>query len=307
MPSYNFLREAKVYIVYGGNQYNVDISNVSFSQTFTEESYVVKTLHTQTNMFEGSVINTANPANFSLTLPMLRESDFSIVFDLLIDYDATGSNLKSFDLYVSTEQDVFKLETCVITNGSFIIEKLRPLSLTVSGEASKLTKVGTKAGYTIPGSVQSRTGSLTYNRVSDLTVTLNSSTLSDITRVAVELQNEINWTPYKTVNNAVAVTSASNSMFPTSYTLEKRILAGSLQQYVTDTNGSDLFTWDTGASLRIQAGQNVGGTLYGIDLNMTACSFTNRMATAQVFVQNYDWRLLQNPTDLGSIFTYTTL
>ena len=306
MPSYNFLKEAKLYIVYGGNQYNIDASTISFSQTFTEDSYPVKTLHTQSNMFEGSVINRANAANFSFSFPMLRESDFSVMFDLLVDYDSSGSNIQAFDAYISTEQDVFRLQNCVMTNGSFLIEKLRPLSLTVSGEASKLSKVGEKSSYTIPGIVQTRSATRTYNQLLDLDITLDGSNLDHITQVAVELQNEVNWTPFATVNDAVNVTSASNSMFPSSYTLEKRILAGSIQQYVTDESGSNLLTWDTNVSLRIKAGQTAG-SFYGIDLNMPSCSFTNRMAPSGVFVQNYDWRMLSNPTDLGSIFTYTTL
>jgi hypothetical protein len=60
MPNYSFLKEAKVYIVYGTTKKQLDISSVSFSQTFTEETRSVKTLHNQNNMFEGSVINTAN-------------------------------------------------------------------------------------------------------------------------------------------------------------------------------------------------------------------------------------------------------
>jgi len=237
---------------------------------------------------------------------MLRESDFSVMFDLLVDYDSSGSNIQAFDAYISTEQDVFRLQNCVMTNGSFLIEKLRPLSLTVSGEASKLSKVGEKSSYTIPGIVQTRSATRTYNQLLDLDITLDGSNLDHITQVAVELQNEVNWTPFATVNDAVNVTSASNSMFPSSYTLEKRILAGSIQQYVTDESGSNVLTWDTNVSLRIKAGQTAG-SFYGIDLNMPSCSFTNRMAPSGVFVQNYDWRMLSNPTDLGSIFTYTTL
>ena len=104
MATYNFLRESEVYLVYGGNQYRVDVyPNMSCSQTFTEESYPVKTLHNQSLMFEGSSIARANPANFDFTIPSLRENDLDIVLDLLLDYDTSlGQQLiKTFDLYTT--------------------------------------------------------------------------------------------------------------------------------------------------------------------------------------------------------------
>ena len=59
--SHSFLRESKLYIVYGGNKYRIYTSTaISFSQTFAEDSYPVKTLHDQSKMFEGSTITKAN-------------------------------------------------------------------------------------------------------------------------------------------------------------------------------------------------------------------------------------------------------
>ena len=96
MAAFNFLKEARLYIVHSNKQYNIDIENVSFSQTFTEDSYSVKTLHVQ-DMFEASTINKANPANFEFTMPTLKEADSSVqvVLDRLIDYDTV-------DLYIKT-------------------------------------------------------------------------------------------------------------------------------------------------------------------------------------------------------------
>ena len=83
MPTYNFKQEAQVYVVSGGNRHRIDVTDVSFSQTFSEESYPVKTLHAQNNLFEGSVINKANVANFSFSVPTLKESDYTILETLL--------------------------------------------------------------------------------------------------------------------------------------------------------------------------------------------------------------------------------
>ena len=68
--SYSFLRESKLYIVYGGNKYRLyTTTSITFNQTFTEDSYSVKTLHDQSKMFEGSTINKANPASFGFEIP----------------------------------------------------------------------------------------------------------------------------------------------------------------------------------------------------------------------------------------------
>ena len=45
MPSYNFKREAQVFIVTGGLRYRLDVQDISFSQTFSEESYPVRIMY----------------------------------------------------------------------------------------------------------------------------------------------------------------------------------------------------------------------------------------------------------------------
>jgi hypothetical protein len=299
LATYSFKKEAKVYIVYGGNQYNIDISTINFSQTFTEVSYDVKTLQSQ-NAFEGSIIHKANPANFSFTFPAIREDDLEIVFDRALDY-------QTFDLYISTQQDVFKIENCVITNGAFIIEKLKPLSMAVSGQASQLTRAGDFGVYTIPGSVQARAATRTYNRISDLSITLGGSTVlsNDLVSVSIELRNNIKWSPYTTVPETCGTISAAS--YPTTFTMQSRTLGGQVVRYLTDTNNADLQSYDLDTTLLIEAGQDVGGTVYGFTLNITNCMFVNLVNPGNVFTQNYNWRMIQNPTNLSDIITYTTL
>ena len=290
MATYNFKREATVYAVYGGNRHQLDVSEITFSQTFSEESYPVKTIHNQNNVFEGSIINKANVANFSLIIPALEEADFQVIEDRLLD-------VGSFDLYIQTAADIFKLENAVITNGSFVIEKSRPLSIGIEGEAAKLTR-----GATLQGTLQNRSSSRTYI-LPVVTVTLNNSSLGDIVRVNMELQNEVRWTPYTTVNNSLNVTNAGNSMYPSSFTLSKKILSGSITQYLTNSNTSNAISWDNDATLTVQAGD--GSPFRGFKMGPATCSFTNRVGTGSVYTQNYDWRLVQNTT-LSSILQYIT-
>lgn len=292
MATYSFLKEANLYLVKESIKYKIDISSISFSQTFTEESYAVRNLHTA-DIFEGSVINKANPANFEIKIPALLEGHHSILFDCILDYS-------SFDLYISTAQDTFKLETSVITNGSFAVEKLKPLSLSISGESSKLLHLG-NASYAIPGTESTREGR-TYLRASDNSIVLDGTDMSEDTlSLSIELQNEIKWLPYNTLQKAVA----GSTMYPTEYVLDERILAGSFQRYVLPDTDENLQSYNTDVSLRIKIGQEIGGTFYGFDFNMGSCSYTNRLNTGSVFTQNYDWRMTDNST-LSNILSYIT-
>ena len=308
MPSYNFTKEAEVFVVFNGNKHKLDISSISFSQTFTQDSYEVKTLHNQKNLFAGSIINKANPANFEFTFPALKDSDFTTIFNLLVNYSGFTNKLDTFDLYISTKLDVFKIETAVITNGSFVIEKSRPLSLTVSGEASKLSHFGVVGSVTIPGSLQSRSSTLRYIMNPAVSVTLNSETLPNVVNATLELQNNIEWNPYTTVHGALTTTNAATSMFPTNFTLQDRVLAGTIAKYVTETKSSGnlaLQNWDTSAPIVFSAGEGNGSAFRGFKVDGN-CAYTNRVRSDNIFVENYDWRLIDNPTNLSTILTYTT-
>ena len=295
MAAYNFKQEAKVYVVSGGNQYRIDVSDVSFSQTFSETSYSVKTLHEQSNVFEGSVINKANVANFEFRVPALVESDYTILETLLL-------GATSFDLFIKTEADTFKLETAVITNGSFVIERSRPVSIDIQGEASKLTR-----GATLTGTAQSRSSTSNYT-LPTLDITVGSTSISNVVSVGMELQNDISWTPYTTVNSALSVTNASNSMYPSAFTVSKKILSGSISQYLTDSNTTNTHTWDTDASITVKAGNGESGDSFrGFSFGPATCSFTNRInADRSLYLQSYDWRMTQNPADLATILKYET-
>tara|TARA_B110000238_G_scaffold195789_1_gene235505 strand:- start:548 stop:1468 length:921 start_codon:yes stop_codon:yes gene_type:complete len=304
MANYSFLKEAKVYIVSGNTKLQIDISSISFSQTFTEQTRSVKTLHDQTNWFEGSVINSANPANFELRTNLLIEDDTRITFDRML----AGMG---FDLYIKTaaviedgvevSSTVFKLDDCVITNGQINIERLRPLSLSISGEATKLL-----TGQSLPSGMVLRTSDSprTYNLCPELTVTLDGADISsELRSLSMELQHEVNWTNYKTVNNAIAGTT----QYPSGFKFGNKTLAGNITRYLTDTNDSTVQSFGLNKALRIKAGTTIASTFFGVDLNTTNCTFTNRANAGDVFTQNVDWRMAQNTGgNIASVLTYTT-
>ena len=295
MANYSFKKEVEVFILSGGNRYKLDVGDVNFNQTFSEKSYPVKTLHAQNNVFEASVINKAAPANFSFSFFAIAENDFSIVETLLL-------NVSTFDLFVKTAADIFKITNCVITNGTFVIEKSRPLSIEVQGQGSRVLR-----GQSLTGSLQSRNATKTYGIPQSVITTINGTSVPYIVSHTLELQNEIKWTRYATVNGAIGATTANSSMYPSSFSLSKKILSGSMVEYVSNTNASDTQTWSTSAQVVIKAGNGLSSSSFrGFHFGPATCSFTNRLNPGDVFTQSYDWRMTQNPTSLGSVLKYVT-
>jgi hypothetical protein len=300
MSIYNIKREAEVYIVQtNGTRTRLDVTpDINFTQTFTDETYPQKTLHEQHKLHDASNIKKANPANFNFTIPVITQSDLDIVLNLLVNFASGTNTLQHFDLEIKVGNYGYKLEKCVITSGTFIIEKLENLKLSISGQATKLL---TNVSIT----TTARTTPRTEQRVSYLNVSIDggSSELSGITAMSVELQNDIKWTPYETVHDALNVTNASTSMYPSNFTLEKRTLSGSITQYINTSANSNLQTWSTGVNIIIKAGESVS---QGVQFNLSSCTFTNRNIVGEVFTQSYDWIMNDNPTNLGSKITFNT-
>jgi hypothetical protein len=275
--------------------------NVSFNQTFTDSTYSQKTVHEQHKMHEASNIKKANPASFEFEVPALTENDLAVVKNLLVDYKTGTNTLNTFTLHIKLPNDTYRLDNCVITNGTFIIEKLENLKLGIKGQASRLVK-----GVSLPtlGRV-TRSTSRTYQRVDHLSVSVDSTPLtSGIYNVSVELQNDIQWNPYLTVNDALSVTNATTSMYPSNFTLKKRVLAGSVGQYVQSDFDTDTQQWKTGVPIVIKAGES---DQQGFQFDLSNCTFTNRNNVADVFTQAYDWKMNDNPTDLGSKIKFNNL
>ena len=301
MANYNLKREVEVYLVFSGSTIILDVEpDITFTQTFTDTTYPQKTLHEQHKLHDASNIKKANPANFSFTVPALNENDLDTIFNLLVDFASGTNTLNTFDLFIRFDNGTtYKLETCVITNGAFIIEKLENLKLTITGQAAKLIT----SSVSVPSTPTRSTR--TPLHVSHLLVKIASTTLSaSVFRIKVELQNNIRWIPYQTVNNALNVTNATNSMYPSQFTLEKRILSGSIEQYITSDFNSDLQQWETGVTVDIQAGTS---STKGFQFDIEDCTFTNRLTVDEAFKQTYDWKMNQNPTDLGTIIKFNNI
>lgn len=295
---FNFLKETTVYIVHEGSQYSIDVGSINFSQTFTSNSYSTKTLHTQ-NMFEQTVINTANPANFGFRVNALRNQDYLPLFNILLD-------VSTFDLYVKTKAQVYKIEYSVITNGIFEVSRDTIQSITFQGEASKLLLVGESDSFTIPGTPIARTTPIYVRNLYNKVLVSGEDISSLISSISAELQNDISWVPHRTVQQSVNIEEHNGTMFPSEFTLNKRIFAGSISQYVTTLNSLNLQKWDSNTTLLIQSGERYGLSFYGFDFNIQGCSFTNRVTSSEVYTQSYDWQMTQNPSSIGDVIKYPT-
>lgn len=298
MASFNFLRNTNVYLVVDGNRYPLEVESISADQTLMENSFPVKTLHTQ-DMFEASTITKANPGNFEFTIHLIREDDYSVVFDKLIDYG-------TFDLYIEGDEHVFKLEKCVITNGGIQLNRSTILKIAISGQFSRLHTPESASTYSYPGTLVPRSNTQgTMNIVKYLSVTWGGSDYSSLVESAnIELQNQLDWTPYTTVHSGLEASDVDSIMYPSDFTIKNRILAGNIRRYIPNGPAPDVQNFDTSTSLRLIAGEQVGGTVYGIDLNLDSITWTNRVTFEQIYVEDYSWRMNYNPAALSSAFTY---
>ena len=298
--SYSFLRESKLYIVYGGNKYRIYTSSaITFNQTFAEESYSVKTLHDQSKMFEGSSITKANPASFSFDVPLTTEKDESIV--LTLASDLSSNILNSFDMYVQTGSSTFKLEGAIITSASFDFIPQNQFTMRVEGQGTKLTRAGDE-DFTIPGSAQSESATRTPLLVYP-TVTLNDGTsrnMDNILSVNLNIQNETEWTPYETLQDSLN----STTMFPSAHTVGKRIISGEIRQYQTDTNVGQFDDFSTSTDLTITA-KKVSGDTDFFKIQINPAMYTARMNPEEVYTQSYDFRSLDNTDTVSTQITYS--
>ena len=300
--SYSFLRESKLYIVYSGTRYRIYTSSaISLDQTFAEDSYSVKTLHDQSKMFEGSTINKANPASFSFDVPLTIEKDESVIITLL--GNLTDGQLKKFDIYVVTTNSTFKLENAIITSASMDFVPENPFMIRVEGEGTKLSRAGNES-YSLPGTAHTeqttRTPLMVYPAIS-----ADSLNMNNIISANFQLQNDIAWTDYTNLHDSLSVTNSSNAMFPSAYTVEKRIASGEIRQYQTDNNITQFDDFSTNTDLTVTA-KNVSGDADFFEVAINPIMYTARMQVADVFTQSYDFRSLDNTDPVTTQISYST-
>lgn len=279
---YNFKKEVKVYAYSAGTLYRLDVySDISLSQTFKESDYERKTLHTPLDLYRGGVIEQANPANFSVTIPLRSTTESSFLYSLMAP-DYTSGNIPSFDLYVELSSTIYKLETAVVENVVYNLEKDKVLTISISGTGAKLTQ-----GNTLPATPVSL--NTNYLSIAGVEATVDDQILSSIAAVHLEIDNSITWLPCTTVHAAVA----GEVVYPTQYVLTERRVSGSITQFLTDDNINSGYDYGTyPISVDIYTDLNIGGPILTFDLPETI--FTRRVSMEDLVTRVYDFRLTSN-------------
>ena len=305
----NFARDTDVYVLYDGSYYKLHVSQIEFDQTFQQDSYRTKTIDKPTNLVDASKITSANVANFSITLPMVDESSTyqHILLQLLLSN--TDNTLNTFTLFVdpstadqpSNVRRMYQISNCVLTSGSFTIANNAIMRLQVTGQASQLTRVN-HTNFNI-GSYTTF-DNLSYAVSKIINVTVDGTLLEGIFGVALEVQNNISWTKNKTLQNSLDIAGYTQTVYPASFTLDERVVSGSITQYVGNSLDAytNIQTWKENIAVRIQAG--LASNNYQIDAQLTPCSFTNRVTPTEIYSQAYDYRMMGHPSNLNSSFTY---
>jgi len=291
---YSFKQECKVYISNGIQKWKLEVyPDLNFSQTFNEQATSVKTLHDQNAVFEEATINSANPANFNFTVLLVKGTDFDIINGWLTTYTGNDEALLTYDVYVDTGTQIFKIRKSVLERATFVIARDSLVTVSISGSAAQLSIHGV-AGTNIPGTLQGRDASLTPIIPHLNSVLLNGVALSNLSGITFELSNEVQWLEHKTLHKSLYVTSASDTMYPEAFVVSKKVLSGTIVQYLINTANAQ--TWSTNSTLRIRVGDSSG---YYIDLNMPRVVITNRIQPDSVFMQTYDFRMLDNPAQIS--------
>jgi hypothetical protein len=294
MPTYNFKRNTQIYLVYAGLRYKLLVyPDVTFSQTFAEESYPVKTLHAQYNNFEGASIVKAAPANFSFSVPLFKENDHKIIVDLLLGFDNTFSSVNNFELYAVTANDTFVITNCIMEAGKFTIGRDSIFGISVSGTGSRLYRIGDES-YSIPGTLQTPSAVQTYIVGARTKIEIGGVEQTRISDIYLEFKNNISWTQNDTIQEAMAAVDASTTIYPTDFTVNSRILNGAITRYIVDDATAQ--SWSINSSIAIYTD--------ALSVIIPSAVFTNRLDITDIYTEVFDFRMLSNPTALSSVITY---
>ena len=129
--------------------------------------------------------------------------------------------------------------------------------------------------------------------------------MSSILSCNLQIQNNIEWTPYETLHNSLSVTNSSNAMFPSAYTVGDRVISGEIRQYQTDNNITQLDDFSTNTDLTIKAiqiGKASNATPF-FQIQVNPVMYTARMQIADIYTQSYDFRSLDNTNSLATQIT----
>lgn len=280
---YNFKRNSKVYLVQNGLRYKVEVyPDLSASQTFDEQGFKRKTLHAQTDLHEHAVVVKANPANFSFTVPVFDQASIQKELELSSLY--TDGIAPSFDLFIESDNVIYKLENGVFETTTINLGREEILTATLTGSASRIIKVASMTGTL--QSIPTRA----FTRISTFQVQIGSVVLSAIVNANMEISNNIEWVKNDTLDQL------GNIVYPQSYVLAGREVKGSLTSFLTTENEPELSDQSTTLALVMSINTNL------LVFNLPSIVFTRRTEYQDLVTRTYDFRLNTNATTVKPIY-----
>lgn len=295
---YNLKKNAKLYIVESGNRHQIEVySDVSMSQTFDEQGYRRKTLHAQNDLHQAATITKANVANFSFTTPVKNASATPIVMSLGSNY--TNGTIANFDVYVETDNLIYRIEKCVIETLTFNIQKDAILTVSVSGTGSRISLYSTAAApQVIPGTPVSE-GAATYVITRAISTQMDAIEMSAIAAMNIEINNTVNWVPYNTLHSSLQ----NNIAYPSSYSVEERRISGSITQFITTENiGNLIQDTSVNSTLDLKIYDTVGAAVPLLRFNLPSVVYTKRTGVDDIINRVFDFRLNTNSTNVKPIY-----
>jgi hypothetical protein len=226
--------------------------------------------------------------------------------DLISDIVATSDSdievqqLKSFNMYVQTGASTFKIESCVITSANLDFGIKDQFLVSVEGQGTKLTRIGDGTfNLSTLGTVQSESATRTPKLIYPV-VTIDSLYMNNITQTTLQIQNNINWTQSGTLHKSLN----STMIYPTTYTLDNRVVSGAITQYQVGNNTTQFDDFSTNSNITIKAVEvgkaSSDNGFWAVQLN--PAMFTARMEVNDIYTNSYDFRSTDN-TALGTRIT----
>ncbi len=356
MDQYITLESTKVFFspTNGAEVYELEIlaGGASFSQTFTETTFSTKTIHEPGSFISDGVFKKANPASFSFTVPLYDTGH--PLWNYLVNTNSSN-NLDSFTLWFIDKNKVFALTDCILVGGTFSSTRGQVLSISLEGEGSrlltgtidprnyiygdsyldfaKITSERTSAGLSSFPTFQSSDilnfeGNIIWlNKVyfsdsvidsfnNGYDIAVSDLWTDNIISMTLELQNNISWVPYETVQGASEVT-AETTQYPSDFVLTERVLAGNTKIAIdTDTLGIFENAINTGLNQKffqaislkvglLQETPSSGdtGVSYLVSNGVNASS---RVVPGPFYTYEIDWRHATNAQSLQNYLTFNT-
>jgi len=280
---YNFKKEGRLYFYIDSILYPVDVyPDLSFSQTFNEQSYNKKTLHNQLALNQGATIVEANPANFSFTIPVKYATELAPLSGLFEPDYITGT-IAPIDIYVDFSNKIYKLATSVIENITFNIESRAVFTASVSGTASILSEVAS-----LPATPEvSNTDP--YTIIRGVEVTVDGIVLPSIAAVNLEVNNSIEWTKNSTIHKSVV----SQIAYKESYSLTERRVSGSVTEFILENSISSP-DFDASVPIVIKLYTDSNQNPPFLTFNLAEAVYTRRLNVEELLTRVYDFRLTDN-------------